>query len=328
MSKCTEVTLIETIPAGDILKVVIDETTEALWLYKYADALQFVDKEVIVEYRQDIYKGELRQFIATFILPTVVNTVDKTDAIKLYCEQIDNYSNVSFSEVGIGETKQGCIVFCTHSEFKSSANAVWQEFIIRDRTMHTAKLRLFNYENTKADFSGQYIMTELSRNKYGFKSELVAPVQGECPINPEITIAKEYITTFFMNDRDAQAYIAKYNLLGYLEEALDYEKGYGMMRLAMELSLIDSMGNITKDVDLSSIAEALLASRGYLAHESVLSPTVNNVVLAMSISWKNKPLVLRLLDCEGPDSPPEYHVMRSIQDTVSTILKVRKGLIE
>ena len=328
MSKCTDITRLETIPAGDVMRVVIDDSTEALWIYNYAEAMKFVGQEVIVEYRQDIYKGQMRQFIATFVIPTVVSTLDKTENIKLYCDQTDNFSNLSFNEIGIGETRQNCIVFCVSCEFKSSSAAAWQELIIRDRSMRTAKLRLFSYDNKAADFTGKYVMTELSRSQYGFKSDCIVPVQGECPPNPEIAVAKQFIQNYFKDDSDALAYMAKYNLISFMEESVDYEKGYGLVRLAMELSIVDNMQNVTKDVDLQSIGEALLASRGYYVHESVLSKTVNNIILASSINWKNKSLVLQLLDFKSDDNPEEYSVMESIRSMVGTLLKVRKGLLD
>lgn len=325
MSICTDITLVEKLQAGDMLLVTIDNHTTAYWLYDYAESLKYVGKEVIVEYRQDIYNGALTQFIATFTIPTVVQTLDKSTGIKLYCDQIDNQSNLSFSEIAIGESRPGCIVYCTACEFKSSANAVWQELTIRDKTMHTAKLRLFDYENKAANFAGSYVMTELSRNKFGFQSEIIHPVPGDVAPNPEIAIAKQFITNYFVNDANANAYIAMYNLLEFIERSIDYEMGYGLMRLAMELSIVESMDNVSKDVDFKSISQALLAQRGYLAHESVLSKTVNNIILAMRINWDDKALVLKLLDDSCENKPSEFYVMKSIQETVNTLLEVRKG---
>lgn len=326
MSICTGITLIEKLDnVGDLLKVTIDNTTEAFWFYDYTEALKYLNEDVIVEYRKDVYKGQLCQFIATFVLPNVVQTLSKEDNIKLYCEQEDNNSNLSFSEIQIGETRPGCIVYCTSCEFKSSANAVWQELIIRDKSMHTAKLRLFDYSNKAADFAGQYVMTELSRNKFGFQSELINPINGEVPPNPEIEIAKTFIRNYFATDSIALSYMTSQNILGHLEESIDYEKGYGLMRLAMELSMVDSLSNTSKDVDLKSIGQALLASRGYLARNSVLSSSVNNVILAYNVNWDNKALVLQLLDTLSDSDLPERKVMQSIQSTVNVLLEVRKG---
>ncbi len=328
MAVCTDIKLLETIPnVGDVLKVTIDNTTEALWFYSYSDSLQYLNQEVIVEYRKDIYKGELKQFIATFVLPTRVSTIDKQDNIKLFVDQVDNYSNLSFNEIAIGETRSGCIVYCISCEFKSSSAAVWQELLIRDKSMHVAKLRLFDYSNKAANFAGSYVMAEMTRSKFGFQSELIIPVNGECPPNPEIEIAENFIKGYFSQDVVAMDYITKFNLLNHLKEHIDYEPGYGLVRLAMELSFVDAMNNISNVVDLQSIGEALLAKRGYLTRESVLSSIVNNTVLAMNFKWPNKEKVLQLLDVPT-DDVHERVVMDSIVSMVDKLITVRKGFVE
>lgn len=326
MAICSSIKLVENdVVGGDLLRVTIDNTETAYWFYNYADAMQYVGQEVIVQYRKDIYKGELVQFIKTFVVPTAVTTLEKKDNIKLYIDQVDNNSNISFSDIAIGETAQGCIVYCTHSEFKSSKNAVWQEFIIRDKAMHTAKLRVFDYANDSADMSGQYIMTALSRNKYGFQSDFVAPANGTVANNPEIDIAINFIENYFSTDVAAMTYINKTQLIEHLKEVIDYEKGYALMRLAMELSMVESLENVTKDVDLNAIGRAILCSYGHYTRTSVLSDSVANVTLALQFPFENKTTVVPLLDVALEEKPKEYEVMHSIQSAVAAILEVRKG---
>lgn len=328
MDKCTDIVLLEhSDSVGDVLNVTINNDTTALWFYNYADALKYVGQNVIVEFRKDIYKGELKQFIATFTLPTVVTTLDKKDGFKLYVDQIDNQASISFSEIADGETAYNCTVLCTAQEFKSSNNSVWMQLTIRDCTMHTATLRLFHPENTDAQFAGKYILTELSRSKYGFKTEKIVPINKEMLSNPEVEIARQYILNYFANDAVAYPYINKTCILDFLSDVVDYEQGYGLMRLAMELAMVESMENITKDVDLTTIGHALLARRGYLTRTSALSPSVNNVVIAMNYQWTNKQLMLQLLDDALEEKPNEFVVMQSVMNTVDTILAVRKGTV-
>lgn len=326
MSVCTSVVKVEEVPnLGDLLKVEFNDQESALWFFSYADALQYVNQPVLVEFRNDIYKGNMTRFIHTFTVTTVVQTLDKSDNIKLFCDQSDNFANLSFSEIASGENRDGCIVFCTHQEYKSSNNAVWMELIIRDRTMHTAKCRIFDYETLEADFAGKYIITPLSRNKYGFTSTFARVVNGECPPNPEISIAKEYIKNYFSMDIVSMECMQKTNLLGALEEHVDYERGYGLMRLAMELSMVDAMHNITKDIDLQAIGQALMLSYIHITRTSVLSPTLNNVFLANQFQWPNKVTVMRILDECAEEHPAEYSVYKNIKNTVHAILEVRKG---
>lgn len=327
MSVCTSITAVGKVNGTDVLKVIIDNEISAYWFFNYADSLAYVGKEVIVDYRKDVYNGELVDFINTFIIPNTVHTLDKEDNIKLYIDQEDNFSNISFSDIADSETRGGCIVFCTAQEFKSSTKAVWMECIIRDRSMHTAVLRLFDYENASADFAGKYIVTELTRSKYGFTTDFIGPVDGKCPPNPEIELGKKFILNYFKDDAVSLDYINKTNVLEFLEELVDYEKGYGLMRLAMELAMVDSMGNITKDVDLSAIGRALLAKRGHISRNSVLSECYNNLALANKFMWDNRKLVMQLLDVNIDEHPKEYVIMNNIVNTVSGILEVRKGTV-
>lgn len=328
MSVCTSVVKKDSSERmGDLLEVTFDDRGPALWFFSYADGLQYVNQQVFVETHTDIYQGNLYDFIRTLTVVTTIQTLDKSDNIKLYCDQIDNFANLSFTEIADGETRQGCIVFCTHQEFKSSPNAVWMELIIRDKTMHTAKCRIFDYESKESEFEGKYIATQLSRNKFGFQTDLVKVVNGECPPNPEIAIAREYIIKYFQLDAVASKFMHAINLIPALEEAVDYEKGYGLMRLAMELSVVDSMQNITKDIDLQAMGHAILASYSYITRTSVLSPAMNNLFLANQAQWPNKIMVMQILDECAEEHPTEYKVYKNIKSTVASILEVRKGTV-
>lgn len=327
MAICTSIELVErgAQEQSDLLRVTIDNTTTAYWFYEYANAMQYLNQDVIVEYRKDILKGELTQFIKTFTIPTVVHTLDKKENIKLYIDQVDNNSNISFNDIADGETAQGAIVYCTSSKFNSSNRAVWQELIIRDKSMHTATLRIFDYENKEAKLEGQYVMAALKRSKYGFQSEYVTPVNGEVASNPEIDLAIQFIKNYFADDSLALQYLANTHLIEHLQETIDYEKGYGLMRLAMELAMVDSMKNITNDVDLAAIGRALMCSYGHYTRQSILSESVNNVTLVLSYKFDNLPTIAKLLDEALEEKPVEFTVYRHVKDTVAAILEVRKG---
>lgn len=326
MSVCTKITKIGEVSGTDVLSVTIDNDITALWFYNNAEAMRYVGQEVIVEYRKDIWQGEVRDFISTFIIPNTVTTLTREDNIKLFCDVEDNNSNITFSDIADGETAGGCIVFCIKQEFKSSTKATWVEYLIRDKSMHVATLRLFDYTNVNNDMSGMYIVTELSRSKYGFQTDIVEQMRGDCPPNPELDIAINYIKGYFSTDVEAMSFINKHNLFGYLAENIDYEKGYGVVRLAMELSLVDSMKNITNELNLTAMSQALLAKRGYLTlPNSVLSNVFKNMHLANNTIWSERKAVMQLLDVNLDEHIKEYYVMTNIEETVDTILKVRKG---
>ncbi|MCM1219025.1 MAG: hypothetical protein NC548_31470 [Lachnospiraceae bacterium] len=328
MSVCTSIVKLSDSTNGDLLEVTIDNSITALWFYDYADSMQFLNQEVIVEYRKDVYDGQLRQFIKTFTVPTVVNTLEKQDGFKLYLDQQDNECNLAFSEIQSGETRPGCIVFCVAQEYKSSAHAVWMELLIRDKTMHVAKLRIFDYESDKIELAGHYIIGELSRNKYGFQTDRVVVAPGEIRRNPEIDIALQFIKNYFSTDVPIMTFLNQTNLLEAMLKHVDYEEGYVLVRLAMELAMCEALNNITKDVDVQAIGQILLLSYAHLARpSSVLSPVVNNVFLAQQVMLSNRRLVVTCLDECLAEHEPEYAVVKNIQSSVAKILEIRKGCL-
>lgn len=326
MARCESITVLErTSHYGDLLSVKIDDGTTALWYYTEADAMRYVGQEVIVDYRSDIYKGQMRTFIKTFTIPTVVHTLDRDNDFKLFLEAQDNNSNIVFSEFENGDSKMGCIVFCTQQRYEASEKAVWMELIIRDRTMHTAKLRIFNYENKDAQLAGRYVTGSLVKSKYGFQSREIAPLGGEQTANPEVDLAEQYIKNYFAQDVNAMTYINRTNLLEVLKQHVDYEVGYGLMRMAMELELVSAMRNVTCDVSLQMLSHVILASYGFHIRSSKLSPSLNNVIIASQYTWPSGTDVTVMLDECAESKPREYALWQNIKQTVNTLLEIRKG---
>ena len=327
MAVCTSISLVKHLNDDcDLLQVTIDNSVNAYWIYSYADSGKYLNQEVIVDYRQDMLDGRLERFIATFIVPSVIQTLDATQDFKLFTDAVDNYSNVSFNDIQPGENCAQCIIYCTKSEYKTSPKAVWHELTVRDRNFRIATVRIFDYDVRNLELAGSYIRCDLARNKYGFQTDFVSTVNQECPPNPEIELAKTYVLNYFSNNTAAQTFMTKFDIINTLLRACDYEIGYGFVRMAMELSMVNSMRNITNDIDIDIIAEAILTSRGYLSRNSKLSSNVNNIMMAMSFPWKDKEKLLQLLDFES--DLPEAKVLKNVKATVDELLEIRKGIEE
>lgn len=327
MSVCTSIEKVDTRDNTDLLRVTIDNAVTAYWFWDYSDSLQFLNQEVIVEYRKDVLDGALTQFVKTFTIPTVVNAIDREDNVKLYIDQEDNNSNFSFNDIKLNETKPGCVFYCTGQEYKSSSSAVWMELLIRDRLMRVAKLRIFDYDNPEADFAGHYVTAELTKSKFGFQTyQAVIAFSKDVP-NPEIEIAENFIKNFFSTDVKAMEYINKLQLVENMKSHVDYEPGYGLVRLAMELAMCDSLKNITNVMSVQSVAHVLLTSYGYIAKpKSILSKVVNNVYLAQQVMFDDRRIVVTCLDECLEEHPAEYDIVKNIQRSVDAILRIRKGV--
>lgn len=326
MLKCVSVTLLKKLEGMDVLQVNLSDGTSPLWFYDYAKALEFVDKEVIVNTRSDMYEGNIVTVINTFVMPSVVNTVEKHENIRLFCEQDDNLSNLSFNEIGDGETKNNCLFYCVAQDRKTSDKSTWSEYIIRDKSLRTMKLRIFNDENPNAELAGKYCMAALTKTKFGLQTSTIVPTSGECPRNKEIDIAKEFVQTYFMQDEHAKAFMDGTGYIGKLENVIDYEQGYKLVRLAMELSMCEQLYNVTNNVDIKLIEHALLTSHAYCCTEMSFSPEVRNIILTMRCKWPNVPKLVAMHDPGAVDSrPEEYDIFLSIKSVVDRILENKKS---
>lgn len=326
MSVCTDIRLIRKGDNGDLLQVTIDNNTTALWFYELENAMDYVGKEVIVEYRNDILDGQLHQFIKTFVRPETIITLDKKDNFKLFLDQEDNNSTISFNDAQLGDTLYGAIVFCSKQEFRSSSKSVWLELTVRDKNMKVTTLRLFNYDNTSVNYEGKYILCDMERNAYGFQTRQVIEAGGSVEVNKEVEIAKQYIENYFIGNEVACKFITETCLLELMKDIVDYEKGYAIVRLATELALCDSLHNISKDVSIDAVAEAILCSYAYMTRESVLSKDINNIIVSNRYMFKHRRIVLMCLDTHNANKPKEATVFEKIKEMAGCILQIRKGV--
>lgn len=325
MSKCTSVTLVERLNAtDDLMEVMIDDIVKSYMIGSYGDTLKFVDQDVIVTYRRDIYKGNIEQFIDTFTIPTRVNILTRDENIKLYVDQEDNLSNVCFVDIREGEVKSNAEVYCVSHEYESSPNATWAVLVIRDKLMRLSKLRLFDYEYNTHNFAGRYIRTDLRRTKYGFVTQIVTPLERAATLNPEVTVAQAFIMKTFEDDEEVLHIISKYNMLERMKDYVDKEAGYVLVRIAIELSIAAEMSNITNVINTRVLQEAILLSYLYTINlDSDYSNNFRNMALTSQESFPNKAIVMRILD--GKDIP-ETALLKSIKSMAETILFLKKGI--
>ena len=324
MAHCKSITLIENINNVDVMLCQIDDVS-AYWFYDYSKALQFVDQDVIVSYRDDMYKGQMVKAVNTLAAPYVVNVLDKHTNMRLYVDEEDNKSNLSFNEIQMGESRDGCIVYCCDCSLQTSAAAQWLECIIRDKMFRVAKLRIFDPEQA-VNLTGKYCMCTLRKTQYGLQSDMIVATSTEVAPNPEIDIAKNYILDFFKEDESAMNFITSTALLDAMDTIVDYEKGYMVVRLATEICLCEQFYNVSKDIDVRVLTHAFLASYGYITRPNIpMSEETRSVLVATSHKWTNTPLLMRIIDPGTLEKEPlERDMFRKIRAMVESIIKSRK----
>ena len=330
MYKCQSIEKVESVASTDVLKVSLvseESAVEAFWFYDYADAIKYVDCDVIVEFRKEMYHGDLVDVINTFTIPTQINTLDKTDNIKLYSNAEDNFATISFNDIEIDDELPNAIVYCISQEVKSSQKATWLSLLVRDKMFHVATLRLFAYDRDY-DYTGHYIyVTPLVKTQYGLQTEQIKEVDGDVPENPEITIAKDYILNFFSGKLHVLQNMSNCKLFENLENIVDYEKGYKIVRIATELALTENLVNITNSIDIEAIQEAIIADAlADTQQNSILSHTVKACLIASKCTWCDKKKVIQIIDI-SEEPPVERDIYASVKKYADLVIKSKKEVV-
>ena len=330
MSVCTGIKRLEKIDeATDMMLVTIDDEVNAYMIYSYTESLKFLNKEVIVSYRKDIYQGNIKTFINTLTIPTQVTTLTRDTNVKLFCEIEDNNSNVCFNDVQVGETFIGAIMYCVDCKYESSNKAVWMSVRVRDKAGKVTTVRLFDYSIDGLLYNGIYIKADIKRTKYGFTTDLITPMELDFPLNPEIEISKKYITNHFANDSYMLGLFERTHLLDCMQNYITLEKGYELVRLATQLDILHEMRNVLGNVSYQALDYAMVFRHGYIPkiQLSEYSPEMRTVVFALQASIPNEvaALVLRLLDPSAAENPPlEKDVYEKVVTLANSIIKAKK----
>lgn len=323
MAVCESVVLLEHAGAVDVMEVVVDGV-KSLWFYDYSKGIEFAGKEVIVTYRDDFYQGKQVKAVNTLAVPNIVNVLEKHTTLRLYNDKEDNHSNLSFNEIPMNQTLDGCEFFVCSQENMASTSSNWIELRIRDKMFRVLTLRIF--DGVADNLVGRYCRGSLRRTKYGLQSDMLVPIDGECTPNEEITIAQEYIMQYFANDPAAMDFINKFNLIECMKKYIDYEPGYALVRLAMELCMTEQLINVTNTIDVQVLSQALLASYGFtVSSNAPFSHETNSVFRATNCKWPKFSALIGILDTGTVEKEtPERDMFGRIRSMVDAIIQAKK----
>lgn len=311
---------------NDVLEVMVDDTI-ALMFAEYSDVVQYLDKDLLVEFRDDLYKGNIRRFVMTITAKTVVTTLDRKDNIRLYVTDSYNNATIAFSDIDVGDAVTDGVVYCNKQEYESSAQAVWLTLTCTDKQGRIARLRIFDYNNRNAELAGHYIMADLRRTQYGFICKYANPVDDSVPKNPEIMIAKQFILSTFNYDDEMFKFIAKTQILEVIENYLTTERGYELVIMANELNMISGLENAVPHLDLKSLKRAVVFERCYMRSEADdFSPSFHALTMITKLPLDNKKILINILDENPQYVSAERKVYRSIKQAVAAIISTRKEI--
>lgn len=306
---------------ADVLSVYFDDDTVAYMFYKYADAMAFVNKEVIVTFRSDMYKGSIVQVINTLTEVVVVHTVESEDNIKLFSEDVDNHSNVVFSDLDDGAYVMNAVMYCVDQTFESSPRASWAELTVRDSRFKVRKLRLFEYDN-KANFKGKYIKCDIRKNQYGLNTQVIATDSTVPAETPDVAICRQYCERYFAEREDINTMLQKLNFWEVASTTVDVVTGGSIVVLAYELKLLSAYKDMLPGVNYDVVDAALLLTHmSAIKDKDDVSPELRAIIVASNHVLNNRPAIFKIIDNYDNDVMPiEKSVFKQVRSSARILL--------
>ena len=312
-----------------LYNICFDDNTEALMLGRPGEVEQYVDKLVDVEFRDDIYKGEIRSFIATIAERSVVNVITRKEHIKLFSDTVDNSSNVCLRDINEGETLNNCVVYCNKVEYNSSMKTDWLDLIVSDKMRFVGRIRLFAPNRTEINFAGSYIKCDIRRNKFGLNTQQVTCCEGEYPPNPEVDIAECYLKEVFASNQNMSAVLDKSNVIPFLKEHVGFERGSLLVQAAMEIDIARELGNVTPALKLDDLIAAFIIDKFWVLNEAARYPReFLNIHAALKYKQHIAPNTIDII-CEKPLKVSEERaVYLNVKELVKSIIRMRRGDVD
>ena len=312
-----------------LYNIQFDDNTQALMLGREGEAEQYVDKLVDVEFRDDIYKGEIKSFVATIAERKVINTINRREHIKLFADAVDNSSNIILRDIGIGEACNNIIVYCTHVEYNASMRTDWLDLIVSDKSRYISRIRLFTPNRNEVNFAGSYVKCDVRRNKYGFNTQEVTCCEGDYPPNPEVDIAECYIKDVFSTDQSMNTILDESNIIPFLKEHVGYEKGSLLVQTAMEIDIARELANVTPAIKIDDLMKAFIVDKFWVLNETARYPR-EFLCIHNALKFKNN-LAPNTIDiiCESPATKSvERDVYLQVKELVRTLIRIRRGDVD
>lgn len=310
---------------ADVLLVSFDDDTQAYMFYKYADAMKFVNQDVIVTFREDMYKGEVVSVVNTFTETTRVHTLESDDNIKLYSEDVDNHSNVVFADLEDGSTMIDAIMFCTECSYESSNRASWVELTVRDSRFKLKKLRLFDYDNANANLKGRYIKCDIRKNKYGLSSNAIIPDDTLPLETPDVAICRNYVMSYFQNRQSIRDMLEK---MDFWDKCSCYVSGCAggeYVSLAYELRTLSTYKDMLPGLNYDALDLALLATHMFVTKEDDdMSHELRGIIALSSNPVDYRLQAMKIIDGEKNDTlSAEKALFKNIRETASQLIGIR-----
>lgn len=333
--------LIDTINSGlDYMEITIDGVAYKMF-GKHAKTIKYVSGTVLYETAPDIYQGKMIERIIDIAEERVVTTTKATAASKLLPEEgdVNPVCNFEFASLPLGTKESGVICYLSNYIENCSDKARWYDLRVVDMRSRVYTLRYFSSfsaasNETRAvldNLIGKYIKTDITYNQYGYQVQQQKEIElypVEVVLKPEVEIACKIILDECREDEQLMDYIRTFRVVDKLKSIIDIEPGYHLVRIAMELSIIRAVSNITDTFTRRVLIRAAVVSRGYLIDRTnELSKPILNVNKVLRSALKTDMELINLLDALSGNTTQTKRMYISIAKFVKYIIEERRGLI-
>lgn len=306
----------------------------------------FGDRTELVEYLNqyveyvwsfDMIDGLQEKVIRDITLRKTVQTVQSTENIKLIPEgNKRTVCNFAIKDITAGDTHYGKVALLTGYDFRSSDKSKWVDLTLIDMESREFTMKLFTkkieddvdpYE-ALPEYLGKYVEFDLNLTRYGYQTSGITPRLEPVELSPEVTVAKEVLRNVIDADEALTAYENAYHILDKLENVIDGEPGYALVRMASEIYMINAIDNISNNLDIQAMKRAVITSRFHLLpHKTKWSRSNLNINAAMRIGpIKSDIEVMLILDAASEEAPSDTKLMYiKIRGIVNDIIDIRRG---
>lgn len=322
----------------DMVKLQIDFDE----VYAFGDATEFakfINKEVMYTKRPDVISGKIVDVVYDLVIVTTIQTVEAKEHVRLIPKNTDRtVCNFKIADVRYGEFYPNRVAIMSSYQRGASPKAKWYDVVCLDKESKQFSLRIFTtnanrdeLDNTLDLFVGKYIVFDLESTRYGYQAKEIQALPQDVEASPEVEVAKTVLSKFIADDEDIKSYCDKYDFINVLSTIIDGEPGYGLVRIASELYIIDTLDSITNDIDIRAMKRATICSRGYLLpSKNNWSRPIANVSKCNTIpNLRNDVTLNDILDVTNNNEMSDTKKLYiRIREFVNDIVSIRRNIDE
>lgn len=306
--------------------------------YDSNDLLEFIGQDVSYTTRPDVVNGEKCLVICELVSLSTIQTVKSRDNIKLIPEgNKRTICNIESDKIRFGDFYPGVTALMSGWKLGTSSKARWYDCDLIDKNSRSFVVRLFasnanpeTIENNLNACIAHYVHFDMESTKYGYQTKEILPMPNAVEESPEVVVARTLIQDMINEDSALKTYCQMTGFINQMSKVIDGEPGYGFVRMASELYMINAVDNISTELDIRAMKRAIICSRSYLLpHNTDWSRPMLNITKVLSIpELKNDHELMLILDVLSNEKPSETKLTYiKIRGLVNDIIDIRRGTL-